>query len=385
LIIPLVFAVAATVLAAQTIGRAHSRAWLLLAGSCAWALAIGAMKLAPAFILAGKFPRPYIPENLFDSAGRLFAHMAMGLFLPELLPDQVALGAGRTTISKHEYEYGLSVVPVLLLALAAWRVRQTPRLHRWPAIALVGVLLLPALLNAGPDWWGQLLLRVPILQNNTTFVRWWLIYLLPLVAATALAFDALVTTPRARALLLVAGVTLVIGQTLARDIRYYTDPDRNYNPKFVVAAHEALRAGTPLPAIERVGRPEYLHARTSYFARNDAFLTGATSWPCYDGLFGYELELLPDLGLREGPVLEYAPDGRLNFVDPESYLVTTAGAPKATRFAGDRIGRARDLAAYRPTPRAVPGWQRVATGISAGAVVLSLVILGAALVRPRRQ
>lgn len=153
------------------------------------------------------------------------------------------------------WEFGVSLVPVILCGLAyrLVRVRTYLRTRSGPILGLLFFLLVPVVLTIGPDWWGRLLLNVPVLRNSTTFVRWWLVYIMPLIVIAACAFDVLARTPVARAALLTGCVGLAITQLTVRNVEYYTGPNPSYNPSKLLSVERDVRRGGRLPSIERAG------------------------------------------------------------------------------------------------------------------------------------
>ena len=60
----------------------------------------------------------------------------------------------------------------------------------------IGVI--PIFLTFGTEDWGRFLSEIPIINNNTHFIRWWSIYMIPLIVGAALSFDYLVSGSRIR-------------------------------------------------------------------------------------------------------------------------------------------------------------------------------------------
>jgi hypothetical protein len=389
LIIPVVLTVAATILLWQLVYSFDNRPWATLALACFWSLPVAAMKLAPAAVLAAEFPRPYLPAFLFKNPLVFLKSLGLAFLAPELLPDYVSMGPDRATLGRHEYEFGLSFVPAVLLGLTFWRVdlKRVMLKHYVSGMVLAVLLATPLALTFGPTWWGRMLLSVPVIRNNTTLVRWWLIYIIPTIVGSALSFDWLVRTPKTRTLGLVAAVFVIVGQSTLRDVEYYSIPDPPYDPVAALEADRIIRAGGTLPSIKRIGQTQEFFAQRNafltgsagarrFFSQNDAFLTGTSAWPCYDGLFGYYLELLPDPGLRFGSALEASPDGTLNLINPASFFKRSGGRAAVTRFAIGELPRAKDFASYRPIEGAEPPWQVVATWTTRWSAGGSVLILG---------
>jgi hypothetical protein len=358
---------------------------VLLGVAFSWGALLSAAKLVPASVLAAKFPRHYISEFLFRDLVQAISLLVRGLFWPAALPDVVLLPSGRP-LRRHEFEFGVSMVPLVLSAVAAARSRVGLHLRiRRPAAVLLIVLAAPVALTVGAPAWGEAHSTVPVLNNNTTFVRWWAIYILPAIVAAAMAFDRIAGTPVQRLTGLVMCTAIIIGQSACRGDGFYTTPGNTYDPSRVMDAYGRLHSGAPLPAIAAIGNPGAQLSRdlASVARLNDSFLQGVSSWPCYEPLFGYALELAPETGIHVGHISQVDND-RFNLVNPMHYLEFT-GRPNDWRFSVSDQSAVEKFLTYHPYDWSPPFWRRVATVTTAGTLVLSIVVLAsAAFARFRR-
>jgi hypothetical protein len=113
----------------------------------------------------------------------------------------------------------------------------------------------------------------------------------------------------------------------------------------MLALKAAVDDGQRLPDITRVATPQKT-SPVSFIMWNSAFASGTTTVPCYEPLFGYELERFPGK-VQEGPA-DLVVDGRTNLLDPRCMLY-----PEENRCApGDHL-RADDPAA-QAFPRREP-------------------------------
>src|SRR5262249_14794557 len=142
----------------------------------------------------------------------------------------------------------------------------------------------------------------------------------PLIIGAGLSFDH-VLHPTVRNLALCAGVSVVVAQLLWRDLSYY-ETIQLYDPAPVIRAVEGIAAGVPLPEISEVGPP--LKSGETDRPDNDGLIWGISTYPCYEALFGYWLELFPAHRLQAGPVKSEI-DGHFNLVDPRCYLSLNLG------------------------------------------------------------
>jgi hypothetical protein len=375
--IPAVLTVACVLLMLQMAQGFTTGPWFVLAGSCLWGVLLSAMKLAPAIVFAGQFPRPYLPDYLFADPLQLAVTMFVGFFAPAALPDGIKLsGAG---LGRHEFEFGLSIVPLWMMFLALSRRRLADlvagRRGQWAMLA--GLLLIPIVLTIGPRQWGLFLLQIPVFNSNTTFVRWWALYLLPLMVMAARCFDVASPAVTLRSTMLLLCVAVIAGQEAAHNAPYYgeeTTAKNAYDPTLITATYWEVEAGMPLPAITRIGR-DMTSGPKPTTRSNDSFLEGASAWPCYEPIFGYELESLPRLGITTGSVTSATSDGHINLVDPSNYFRLRNRNSVSWRFDESRASAATLFAEHRPYEWNRPWWHRASTNVTVGALALSLAAL----------
>ena len=350
------------------------RPWLVLGGGLVWGALLSAAKLVPATVFVAAFPRTVIPLYLFRDTGTLVLSLLTGLFLPARLPDHVIF-APQAVLGRHEFEFGVSVVPLYVCVLGLLTSsRDRARITRLRPLLMIAILLaVPIVLCRGDDWWGDLLLQVPILNNNTTFVRWWAVYLLPLCVATALGFDRIARSSSARVWALAACVSVVLIQQQLHQPGYYRDERTRFEPSSNIAAYLHVRAGGQLPTIREIGpsRSAVLTDGPGAIRLNDAYVEGRSALPCYEPIFGYDGELAPALGLINGPVATTTGDH--NLVDPATYLLTSPVQQRSWRFDASRLGDAQRFAAYQPLSWTRPWWIRVANLLTMASLLASIV------------
>ena len=348
--------------------------WVTGLAAGAVAALTGAAKLLPAAVLLREFPRTGL-IYLLDSP-LYAAHLFAGFFFPWALPDHIWL------VGRHEFDFGLGIVPLLLLLAAFSRYREQPIrpvvafATRVKLAALALIIALPPALSFGPPSYAAFLKSLPYIGDNAILLRWFSIYLMPLVVAAGLALDYLFPALARRTAVAVGAiiVTMVpplLSQRLIIDLA-------PYDPAPVRVAVERLRATGEPPAITAIGGTG-VHGQ-----RNDGFVADQSSAVCYEPLFGYQLQSFPT-GLTTGPlVINRRAERHLR--NPACYIYGSDNSCKP----GDGFTPAQRqdeaaFAAYRQFAFIMPWWQRVAdTASLAGlAVIVACVMLAAVGQRPR--
>jgi hypothetical protein len=341
--------------------------WFVGLGAGAIGAAAAAAKLVPALVFVDHFPRTH-ELVLFDNP-LYYGGVFVGYFLPSFLPDHLGFAG------KHEFEFGVGVAPFVLLLAAYDRYRATRRSGRpagatYGKLAALGFLVaVPVVLNfGGGPAYAAWLKSLPYIGDNVILVRWFQIYLMPLIVGSGLALDFAFPGPAQRSRAALAGVLVTVLQSAIADRPFYDIAP--YDPAPIMVAAQALQSGHAPPAITGIG------GAGVFGQRNDGLASGQSGFPCYEPLFGYHLESFP-AGLVPG-------EGRLR--NPACYIYGPENdcVPGATFTEADREDEAA-FADYRPFVFVLPGWQRWADWVSATGLAAIVLGLGIALVPSRRR
>ena len=324
-IIPALLSVSAVILLQQAITGWSREPWITLGGGAIWSLFLSALKLTPAFVFASDYPRAYLHNYLFTNPFRMISYLFRSLFVPETLSSWIGMGHGGT-LGLHELEFGVSVIPALLIAAAFLsHARQMTRpQHPFIFLTLGLIFAIPLVTTVGPEAWGRLLERVPIINNNTMLTRWYSIYIVPVVVLAALSFDRIVHY--SQTFILAVFILLASLQLLGRDLTYYTTNKAwsLYNPAPVAAEAKRILSGGPPRPITEIGPPPAIRnasLRLGLWAPDtqmmNALLWGRSALPCYEPLFGYRLEMFPARQLRPGPITDLVAGNLIQHRRPE--------------------------------------------------------------------
>lgn len=369
------------------------------------AVALNISKLYEAASLMHNFPRDFYTMPGFASLRDALVAPLMALLLPSewtAFFGMRRLSNVQFAVLPHEWalEFGLGALAVALLAAIAllwWQRRQveqalavSPNVNayirslrgvQWLALLgcmLIGMLVPLLLWNQGAVRDG--LKHIPILNSAAWPMRWIVIYLPVAQWLLALPLQRLLQyIPSKRQWLLVAAAAAGIWcGPVAAPVDYYLDPGiQSYDPKPVMRAYaQSTRTGQPIP-IERV---EASRTQALGLSRNDTMLDGASQAFCYNPIYGYRLEALPQKErLQSGPALAADTTGQSLIFNPACLVHPEANAckPGDGFRMNDPIQRqaAQDFVARRPFV-----WQRSGLGqalswVSQGLFWLILTLL----------
>lgn len=332
--------------------------WLGFALAGLISLGLSAAKLTAALSFLANFPRDSYSLPGVEGIWRLLGLIGKVLaFGGDVIDGRQVLSNSRWTMERHEFEYGVGLVPFLLLAIGLpplFRRRRGLRSYlpgRSPArLALTGIVLLlavPVLLNYYTPGWNAFLKTVPIIRNLSNFLRWFAIYIPMLILAAVLLLDRSELFRAHLAKIVWAGLALLLLQNLVVDRGFYHA--QPYDPARIEAAYLAARSqGGPPPVTSLTvstgadGKP----ALTG--DRNDALTAGQSQLFCYEPMFGFRLEFLPFKNIHPGSVLDN--DGQVyNFKNPACYLYPAENdCEPGGHFRLDQLGELKSFTSYSP-------------------------------------
>jgi hypothetical protein len=312
----------------------------------------------------------------------------ISLFVPQVL---ALLSPERLVVERVELEYGVGLVPLVALvtaAVVAWRRGDLAMVARRarPASIIMSLALLvmfafPILVNFDGFGIRSFLLATPVMKSMTVMLRFWFAYVPVLCVLTGQLLDYILNGRRSAPRWALAGMVACVAQSLATDMRYYHE--QPYDPRPIVEAHNAVRAGSPVPAISRIADPWLADGKIvpNTSSRNDAVVGGVSAFPCYEPMFGYRMEVFVRGRMESGPVLEIR-DGRVNLKNPACYVFPDANncRPGDEFLENDRL-QAAALAAYKPFDYNRPPIQTAAGWITLSMLVGGALVLVAALAR----
>ncbi len=347
--------------------------------------ALSAAKIAAVIAYMHHFPRiDYAPGGISNTWETLQLFFDALFFGPEGIR---ALSPNALINSRHEYEFSLTLVPLLLIPLGVLmaflrRLRQPspPTLPKNRNIYLLALILLialfiPVVLNTayGPQW-TAFLKSIPIIKSSSTLLRWILVFIPIVAVSTALAFDQITKSAWLRSLLAGAACIAIIALQAGQDKKYYNM--QPYDPTAITSAFQQARAPDYKPSVQNVGYNAYPDGSIAFpINRNDLLAQSASQLFCYNAIFGYGLEHFPRGALQPGSALAKR-DGILNFKNPACYLFPTENnCQPGDHFLSSQIDQARQFLAYRPFVFEQSKVQRIANFINIVAVILLPVLL----------
>ncbi|HIG39275.1 MAG: hypothetical protein ABGY96_04380 [bacterium] len=348
-------------------------------------IAIAAVKLVPALAYMAEFPRdgyllPGFP-GLRETAQTAFTLLFFDSSLTEAMASLVNV---QWLLGTHEFQYGVSPVPLLIILVATvpWvshyaRSRTLPSLD--PATTGIAALFLvtlaiPLVLNMYGPTWNAFLKTIPFIKNSTTQLRWFALYI-PIIAVTAaIALNGLKARSSIKTTITgLAVLAILVFNILDIDDYPIAQP---YNPSDILAANAALQAGGSVPKIREITMYTNQQDRAGgVVERNGDLAHGGSQLICSEPLFGYQLEFFRLGPLTPGAITQVT-GGYLNIKNPACYLYPAENSCQpGDHFTEDQIEEAKQFASYKPFQWKQPIRQRIAGYLSLISLVACLCIL----------
>lgn len=364
--------------------------WLRLVAAGVVSLLLCAGKLVAELALLANFPRDLYPLPGIPGIGQLLSLVAQSLFVSAPADATAHLANAQWPQERNEWEYGVSIVPALLLAAAVVTsiCRRRDRPPATPAqllilVAIVALLVCPLLLNWYQPGWNRVLKSLPYFSSVSSLLRFLCAYIPVVIVLACLALDRLPwpadRAARMRTSVAVFCLGVIAAQNALTNRDYYAgQPYRTAPVEEAYARARASGVVTPIEAIVDTGGMTVM--------ANDAMIAGGSQLDCYQPLMGYRREKFPVAPLRLGRVDERI-GTVLNLKNPACYLFPAENHCRpGDHFTLEQAAAADAFRRYQPFAFVQPQRQRVATAISGvAAIVTFAIVLAWAFAAGRRR
>jgi hypothetical protein len=311
------------------------------------------------------------------------------LFFPSTRSDlQYFLVNQEWYLARHEFEYGVTFVPLVVFGLYLFKARVTlnekisqmfkPGHRAFIPIAIFIIMVIPVALNYYQPDWNRLLKSIPVLENSSTLIRFNVMYILPIVILSSVLLDKVVRSGTGKFLLTAILIIMVIGINALTDRSFYNK--ESYDPTAIDAAYSHIKSTGHVPRINYVANIEETNLFSNPTQVNADFSFGISRLKCYEPMFGYRLEAFPIKTLHPGPVNDVT-NGWLNLKNPACYVYPKTNACEpGDHFSVNEQMQAERFASYRPYPFKLPMRQVVLNYVSLFSVLGCMLILIAAMI-----
>lgn len=344
------------------------------------ALCLSAAYLSASFHFLKWFPRDfYALPGFAPLAHFLYAVAKMLFFKPDEVFNNDLYLNKRVGLGVHEYEYGLTMVPLLILGLfVLFILRNNPRFilktksQVGISILLLILFLLPLAFNFYQPWWNIFLKSLPYIGNNSTLIRWVAMYIPLVILFTGLMLSKISWINQYQKYALPLILIVLIQGYWQTDWAFYNT--QKYNPKAVEWFYDQVKSEKVSPSITQVASSANFQGHL--LQQNDLMTQGISCLEPDESLFGYTLEKFPKKSLHVGGVWEIEKNACYNFKNPASYVFPLEN----NLMSGDHFTLSEkefmdQLLQYQPYEFKMSTIQRTANVLTTGSLVLALIIL----------
>lgn len=294
--------------------------------STAFVVAVGlcASKLSANISLMSHFSRDYYPLPGVSETPALIKYIYTALFFSSQSAYEAITPHWRNIAIPalpHELGYGLTPLAVIPLVVGTGYFliklsrEKSTELSEYKSTLFSMVMItliasIPTLLLYYSPEWNSFLKSLPLVGSTTSPYRWLLIYIAPTCIACAILLEQISSKIRAAiCYLMIAGIP-ILNAMENRD--FYTN--QFFDPAPVQNFYADIKTGKKIPAINRVSDPRLPDGTPTAF--NDSFTNNETAIRCYNPIYGYGLEKLPESNLRSGPTTLQITKNGLNLRNP---------------------------------------------------------------------
>jgi len=382
---PAAIAVAVILLVHGQIQGHRLQPWLIFVGSIVASIAFSGLRLSAAIAFLTHFPRNDLPlpgyPTLLDAAKSAFRLLFW--WPPQDAGTQMTNLIRPQGFARHEFEYSTGPVSlILLVAGAAASLQQTWRnggvaLHRLAralpvAVAITATLAIPIFLNWYYPPWNATLKSWPYFQSNSTFIRWFALYVPLVVLFAGLAFDRLVARGTVAVIGLATITLATIVWALLSDLTYYKA--QPYDGAAGEMSWRATKSAADVPVVTEMTISDFVKVPVTRL--NDSIFNGQSQLWCYQPIFGNVRESMIVKAMREGPALADLGNGLLNVKNPACYLFPKENSCRpGEHFHIEQRDAAEHFLRYEPFPFQVSALQRIADSINCYSLLLAGLLL----------
>ena len=297
-------------------------------------ISISLSKITATLFFLNNFPRKY-PATEFQSFFSFIKTFFLSFFIK---PNEQYFNDNITSMfpfGVHEMEYGVSIVPIILLFFIFFLNKKSIKLNYYNInflLLLALIFSIPVFLNINFLNQFQLIEKIPILNSTWVQFRWMSIYILPIIIISGLIIQNLNFSISQKKYLVIAMIFVLLAQNFTKDKSSHFN-NQSYDTQNVIDFSLKLKTGKipkilgPAILLNEFGSPKIVDYK------NDMFFPSYSPLTCYQPIFGYDLKRLPAQQIRFDSKLMLSSDsymlyadklsehnGRLNLFNPSCFL-----------------------------------------------------------------
>jgi len=298
-------------------------------------LLISLSKISASIFFLKNFERinqPLFFENTYDYIYSTFK--SLFLFPDTSHFNETVTNKVTSSLGVHELEFGVTIVPLLAIVLFLINLKKIINLDYIYKLILLStcILIIPLSLNAGYFSINKIWSSIPIIGSTWVQIRWNILYIIPLIIFSLVIFNSTFFIKRNDYFVIIL-IFVVVFQNFLYDKKYYHN--QFYNPNNMIQFSKVINDyDNSNYSIKKISTYVNKNNKIIRKQRNDHFINEASSYFCYQPIFGYSLEKFPkndltfnkktnisnDISLLTGDIDFNKNGGKFNFLNPSCFL-----------------------------------------------------------------
>ena len=252
---------------------------------------IALSKITATIYFLDQFKREY-PFLQFSGSVDYLRLAFNSLFLyPNIdLFNQLAVNKVTSRLNVHEIEFGVSIVPLIVLFLWTAQFKKIILEKKIFYFFIIFIFFLPLLFNVNYYIISDVISKIPLLKSTWVQIRWTTFYIIPLIFMTVFFLDKniFITSKYLFFLLLI----ILVAQNVFYNKTYYNN--QKYNPTSMTNLFNKINYNKSIINIKGSALLADENNNLILTNRNDFFSENYSSFFCYQPIFGYGLESFPN-------------------------------------------------------------------------------------------
>ena len=259
-------------------------------------ITISLSKISSAYFFLENFQRSYDPVYFESFTNYIYSTLRSIFIFPDIEHlNQFITKKISADINIHEIENGISIVPLFAFFISIFRLKKI-NIYKinFQYIIILLILCVPIILNVNLFSINQIWNSIPLLGSSWLHIRWNVLYIIPLILFSLAVFNNNKIL-RNNNYFTIIFISIIILQNVYYNKSYYNN--QGYNPKNMIELSKLIKRKDNL-SIVGIGVITDEKKEIIKNQRNDYFKLRLSSFYCYQPIFGYAIEKLPNKELK---------------------------------------------------------------------------------------
>ena len=259
---------------------------------------IASSKIHASLSFLSNFPREY-PPLVFENYYQLAITAFKSLFLYPIdisTFNSIIINKVITKVGNHEIEYGVSIVPLIVLILFLTNLKKI-KLNKLNVVKITSIFFILIIslfiisLNFLDNSLGNFIQKLPIIKSSWVNYRLIAIYIIPIIIMSSILIEKLNFNKRNIKIFTIACLTIILLQNFFYKKDFYIN--QKFDPKNFEIFHKDKEKIKTLKIKNMVLVLGKNRENINISQRNSFFIDELSPILCHQAIFGYSLQSLP--------------------------------------------------------------------------------------------